>query len=152
MATVSFGAHIEEWVRDVEGAMEAVFRESVSDLVGEMNELVTRLVYNGAVSPSGYIRTGFLRASLVASTTAMPALTRSNPGGSFPVAPDQIEAVISGADLGTTIYLGYTAEYGAYVHYGANGRQPRPWVTMAAQRWSMIVDAKVAELKAKLGL
>jgi hypothetical protein len=40
----------------------------------------------------------------------------------------------------------------AFVHYGAQGRAPRPWVTMIAQRWEMIVAEKAAEVKSRLGL
>lgn len=135
----SFSAQVGEWAAKVEGALEAVFRESAQELVTEMQALVP-------------IDTGFLRASLQASKTAMPVLSLANPGGTF--APDngQIELVIAGSEIGETIYLGYTANYGAYVHYGANGRPPRPWVDMVAQRWNDIVQAKANEVKSRLGL
>lgn len=135
----SFSAQIEAWAHKVEGAVEAVFRESVQELVSQMQALVP-------------VDTGFLRASLRASTTAMPVLSLNNPGGSFQPDNGQIELVIMAADVGETIYLGYTAKYGAYVHYGAGGRPPRPWVDMVAQRWQSIVSDKTKELKARLGL
>jgi len=135
----SFTAQIEAWAAKVEGAFEAIFRESVQELVSQMQALVP-------------VDTGFLRASLQASTTQMPALTLSNPGGSFTPDFGQIELVIMSADIGDTIYLGYTANYGAYVHYGARGRPPRPWIDIVVQRWQAIVDAKAAALKARLGL
>lgn len=53
--------------------------------------------------------------------------------------------VINRADLGDTIYLGYTANYAAYVYYGARGNAPRPWVTMVAQRWTAIVADEAAD-------
>lgn len=59
--------------------------------------------------------------------------------------------VINSADLGDTIYLGYTANYAAFVHFGAQGRAPRPWVTTVAQRWEMIVAEKACEVKRRLG-
>lgn len=135
----SFSAQIDAWAHRVEGAVEAVFRESVQELVSQMQQLVP-------------IDTGFLRASLRASTSAMPVLSLDNPGGSHSPDPGQIELVIMAADVGETIYLGYTAKYGAYVHYGAGGRPPRPWVDMVAQRWQGIVADKAAELKSRLGL
>lgn len=148
----SFEAQVEEWVHKVEGALEAVFRESAQALASEMDLLLEQTVYAQPVSSSGYQRTGFLRASLVASTTAMPLLSRENPGA--PVPPDlgPTMLVINGADLGETLYLGYTANYAAYVHYSANGESGRPWVTMAAQRWQQIVATKAAEIKSRLGL
>jgi hypothetical protein len=151
MANLTFSAAVAEWTRKVDGALEAVFRESVNELVAELNAEVTRLVYDQPIAPSGYVRTGFLRASLSASKASMPLASRDNPGGAF-AADDAIVAVIQGAELGETIYLGYTAEYSGIVHYGGNGRQPRPWVSLVAQRWDSIVSAKASELKTKLGL
>lgn len=139
MANLSFAATVEAWAHKVDGAIEAVFRESVQELVAQVQALVP-------------VDTGFLRASLVASNSAMPVLSLDNPGGSFTPDHGQIELVIAATDIGETIYLGYTAKYGAYVHYGAGGRPPRPWVDMVAQRWQAIVAEKTAELKSRLGL
>jgi hypothetical protein len=135
----SFSAVVGDWARRVVGALDVVFRESVQELVTQLNALVP-------------VDTGFLRASLRASTTAMPVLSLDNPGGAFIADAGEIMLVIAGADIGDTIYLGYTANYGAYVHYGANGRPGRPWVDMVAQRWPQIVATKAAEVKARLGL
>ncbi|WP_379069555.1 HK97 gp10 family phage protein [Mesorhizobium sp. UC22_110] len=135
----SFAAQVGSWATKVEGALEAVFKESAQELVSQLNELAP-------------VDTGFLRASLMASITAMPQMTRANPGAAGPADLGDIVLVIAGADLGDTIYLGYTANYAAYVHYGARGNAPRPWVTMVAQRWIAIVEAKAAEVKARLGL
>lgn len=136
----SFAATVGAWCERVPNALEVVFKESAQELVSELNKLV----------PVG--GTGFLRASLMASTTAMPQLTRANSGVSVPADLGDIVLVINGADLGDTIYLGYTANYAAHVHYGARGNAARPWVTMVAQRWESIVAAKAAEVKARLGL
>ncbi|WP_309086394.1 HK97 gp10 family phage protein [Chelativorans sp.] len=135
----SFSAQVDDWVFRVEGAIEAVFREAVQELVSQMQALVP-------------VDTGFLRASLRASTAAMPVLSLDNPGGTFTPDYGQIELVIMAADVGETIYLGYTAKYGAYVHYGAGGRPPRPWVDMVVQRWQAIVADKAREIKSRLGL
>lgn len=135
----SFAAAVGDWAHAVEGALEAIFKESVQELVSQLNALVP-------------VDTGFLRASLRASTSAMPVLSLSNPGGVHSIDAGQIELVIMGADIGDTIYLGYTANYGAHVHYGANGRPGRPWVDMVAQRWAQIVAAKAVEVKTRLGL
>ncbi|GAA2867457.1 hypothetical protein GGQ99_001291 [Aminobacter niigataensis] len=136
----SFAATVGQWAQKVDGALEAVFKEAAQELVSQLNQLV----------PVG--ETGFLRSSLMASTTAMPSLTRANPGISVPGDLGDILLVINSADLGDTIYLGYTADYAAFVHFGAQGRSPRPWVTMVAQRWETIVAEKAGEVKRRLGL
>ncbi len=135
-----FAASVAEWAEKVKEAGQLIFQEAAQEVVAELNALVP-------------VDTGFLRASLVASTTAMPSLTRPNPGGES-YAPDMGEIVlaIAGADIGDTIYLGYTASYGAHVHYGANGRAGRPWVAMVAQRWPIIVQGVAERVKARLGL
>lgn len=138
--TDTFAAQVGDWARKVEGAFDVVFKEAAQEVVSELNTLVP-------------VDTGFLRASLMASTTEMPRLSVDNPG--VPVAaPDfgQIELVIAGAEAGDVIYLGYSARYGLYVHAGANGRPGRPWVAMVAQRWQAIVSAKAAEVRSRLGL
>ena len=136
----SFGAQVGDWVEAVKGAHEAIFRESVQRLVTELNTLV----------PVG--ETAFLRSSLQASTSAMPQLDRANPGSPDPDFFASIELVIAGADVGQTIYLGYTANYGGFVHYGTSRMAGRPWVTMAAQRWPQIVAEVEAETLSRLGL
>ncbi|WP_181175716.1 HK97 gp10 family phage protein [Mesorhizobium sp. B2-3-4] len=147
----SFAAQVGDWCAKVPVALEIVFKEAAQELVSQMDQLVADEIYDTPPAP-GYKRTGFLRASLMASTTAMPTLSRNNPGVPVPADLGDVILVINGADLGDTVYLGYTANYAAFVHYGAQGRTPRPWVTMVAQRWVMIVEAKAAEVKRRLGL
>lgn len=134
----TFQAVVGGWAQDVLGAVETIFKESCQELVTQLNALVP-------------VDTGFLRNSLRASTTAMPVLSLAN-NGQVNIPAGEIMLVIAGADIGDTIYLGYTANYGAFVHYGANGQPGRPWVDMVAQRWASIVAAKSAEVKSRLGL
>lgn len=82
----------------------------------------------------------------------MPQMTRANPGTSAPADLGDIVLVIAGAEIGDTIFLGYTSNYAAFVHAGAGSRTPRPWVTMVARRWEMIVAEKAAEVKRRLGI
>lgn len=136
----TFEAQVAEWARKVEGAVEAIFKEACQELVSELNTLVP-------------IDTGFLRSSLMASTSSMPIASQDNPGaGSFTPDMGTIELVIAGAEAGDVLYLGYGARYGAYVHFGANGRPGRPWVSMVAQRWPQIVVTVSARVSARLGL
>lgn len=150
--TGSFAATIGQWAQRVPEAIEAVFKNSAQRLVKEMDAELTRQVYDAPPAPSGYQRTGFLRASLVASTEAMPKLVRDNPGVEVSADMGPVILVINGWEGDETIYLGYTAKYGAQVHMGAKGTVPKPWVTLAAQRWQLIVKEEAAKVKAAFGL
>lgn len=147
----SFAATVGQWAVKVDGALEVVFKESAQELVSQMDKLLADMVYDQP-SSENYRRTGFLRASLMASREAMPRLYQDNPGASVPPDLQQVILLINSADIGDTIYLGYTANYAAYVHYGAKGAAPRPWVTLIAQRWEEIVAAKAKEVKQRLKL
>ncbi len=151
MANQTFATAIEGWARRVKEAEEAVFREASQELVEQLNQQITEMIYEAPESP-GYKRTGFLRASLMASTEAMPRLERDNPG--LPVGADagDVILVIAGAELGQTIFLGYTAKYGAMVARGTSKMAPRPWVDLVAQRWPEIVSTVAARVKQRFGL
>lgn len=148
----TFAATVEGWVKNVQGAFEEIWKEAAQELVIQMQDLLQQYVYDGPVSESGYRRTGFLLASLVASKDAMPRLHRENPGVAASFDPGPVMLVINDAEIGETIYLGYTANYGAFVHFGARGNAGRPWVDMVAQRWPLLVHAAVAEVKKRRGL
>ena len=147
MATVSFSAAIGDFAKKVPEAVEAVFRQSAHDLAKQLETMI----YETPASPN-YKRTRFLQASLVASNTQMPRANLTNPGTT--VTPDfgQIELVISDAEMGETLYLGYTAEYGPYVHSGTENMPARPWVTLVAQRWQEIVSRNARKVKQAFGL
>ncbi|WP_354345048.1 HK97 gp10 family phage protein [Phyllobacterium ifriqiyense] len=148
MAKLSFSAQVAAFAEKIPGACEAVFKESVQEVVSEMQT---------PIGAGGRMRvdTGFLRASLMASTAAMPSINPSKEptaGGSYSYDQGDIEAVILGADVADTLYFGYTASYAAHREYGVEGQVPDAFVRSAAQRWNTIVEAKAKELKSRLGL
>lgn len=147
----TFSAVIEGWTRRVKEAEEAVFKEAAQELVKQLNDQITEMVYDTPETPN-YRRTGFLRASLMASTEAMPQLIRDNPGAQVNADNGDVILVIAGAELGDTIYLGYTAKYGAMVALGTSKMAPRPWVDLVAQRWPEIVSTVAARVKQRFGL
>nr|WP_302795494.1 HK97 gp10 family phage protein [Shinella daejeonensis] len=151
VAKQTFAAQIGAWADKIPEAVEAIFKESAQELVKQLNDQITEMVYDTPETPN-YRRTGFLRASLVASTEAMPRLIRDNPGAAVNPDMGSVILVIAGAELGDTVFLGYTAAYGFFVHSGSNGRAPRPWVDLVAQRWPQIVAAKAAEVGKRFGL
>lgn len=146
MATLSFSAAVAQWADKVEGAVEAVFKEATQEVVEEMQK---------PVGQGGRMRvdTGFLRASLLAFSASMPAINASaKPIDGRTYTPGQVEAVIAGADIGDTLYFGYTAAYAVHREYGSNGQPADGIVRLSAQNSPIIVDRKAAELRARLGL
>lgn len=126
----SFSATISNWAKTTERAIAAVFKEAVQDLAIELNNEVGRQVYDRPPAPTYSRRSGFLRASLVASTDKMPELIRDNPGGEFSEDAHMpaVLLTIHGMDGDDDVlYLGYTSRYAAFVHYGARGVPPAPW-------------------------
>lgn len=147
----TFAAKVAEWAGKIPEATEAVFKGSAQELVRQLSDELERLIYETPESPN-YKRTKFLQASLVASTSEMPRARLDNPGR--PVQPEfgTIELVINDLEAGQVLYLGYTANYGPYVHYGTDGMPPRPWVTLVAQRWQQIVAEQAAIVRKRFGL
>jgi hypothetical protein len=143
---------IGPWCRNVPEAVQAVLQGSAQDLVTEMQAELDRLVYQAPPSPSGYQRTGFLRASLVASTSEMPQLVRDNDGQSVDWDDSGVTLVINGWDGGATLFVGYTARYGLAVAVGARGAVPKPWVQLTVQKWAEIVERRAATVRAAFGL
>jgi hypothetical protein len=148
MGKLSFSAQVAAFAEKIPGAVEAVFKESVQEIVSEMQ---TPVAAGGRMR----IDTGFLRSSLMASTASMPSINPNNKpvdGRSYAYDEGQIEAVILGSDINDTLFFGYTAAYAGHREYGSNGQTPDAFVRSAAQRWDAIVEAKARELKSRLGL
>lgn len=144
-AMSTFTAQLDAFVRKTKQKADYVFKESTMRVTEEMQKPVGA----GGNMP---IDTGFLRASLMASTAAMPSLLYDNPGGAIRggalgAHDNEVTLAILGAELGDTIYLGYTANYAGYVNYGAQGRPPRQFVDRAAQQWESIVAGVCSEVK-----
>lgn len=143
MAGSTFTAEVSSWVRDVQVVHEAVFRQSAQEVVEEM------LTPRGA-GGNMPVDTGFLRASLMASTANMPVMredARPVEGQSY--APSSaVSLVIAGAELGETIYLGFTAAYARRVNYLPGYL----FVEKAAQNWPAIVARVEVELVGRAGL
>ncbi len=144
MATsgLSFGAQVEAWVQETDQRMTAVFRDSTQELVSIMQEPVG----SGGNTP---VDTGFMRATVQASTSDMPSIDpRARPAsdaepGSYPYVSAPVSLVIAGAKLGQTIYVGYTAAYAAIQE------NRRGFVRLAALQWQSIVDRSIAKAKAR---
>lgn len=147
MTTLSFASQVSDWVKEAEGAVEAVWKQASQELV---NTAQTPRSAGGRMR----VDTGFLRASLMASTAAIPPInpTAKPVAGSFYAYPEQeVNAVIASAEIGQTLHFGWTASYAAYREYGALGQAPDAFVRTAAQRWPSIVEQVENNLAARLG-
>lgn len=110
MASLNFGAQVEDWVRQASGRLAAVFRESAQR---------TASLAQANLTP--HVDTGFLRASIRASTSEMPKLMPPPESGSAPArlpGGGDVTMTISTAQIGQTIYVGYTAFYAPFLEYG----------------------------------
>lgn len=148
MAKVSFSATIAEWAKKVPEAAEAVRNDAVQATVKEMQTLDRE---GGRMR----FRTGFLWASLMASTSAMPRIDpKAKPvdGQTYSYDAGTIEAVLLGADLKDTLYFGYTASYAAAREYGARGQAPDAFVRSAVQNWQNNVNASAKRVGKAFGL
>lgn len=121
--------------------MEAVWKESSQRTVSLAQSYVP-------------VDTGFLRASVRAAIDSMPPIeagSRPVDGGAYNYTGAQITGVISGAELGQTIFVGYTAGYAGFVEYGTSRMAPRAFVGRAAEQWSITVSQVAGELKGRAG-
>lgn len=148
MATtgLNFAAEVDDWTRETEDRITRVFRQSAQEVRDEM--LKTR-------KAGGRMRvdTGFLRASIRESTSEMPRIipgAQPKEGAKYP-APPPISMVIAGAALGSTVYLGFTANYAIPREYGSRGQAPDAFVRGAALLWPRIVARVIARAKALAG-
>lgn len=155
---LSFSTGVDAWVRETKARIEAVWKESTQRVVAEMQ----RPAEGGGNMP---VDTGYLRASLLASTDAPPDVREDAVGEKKkdykPLTDDEgltgnVAVIISGAQIGQTIYVCYTAAYARRIEYGFSGEDSlgrvynqagRGFVRLAAQRWPLIVEEVVNDLK-----
>lgn len=138
MATKSFSAEVDAWVKETKERIEAV-RKTAAQSVFE--EVVT--------GPAMRVDTGFLRASFTATLNQPLAIDPKKvpPKGagknSFPA--QDYTLAINGAKLGDVIYGTFTAAY-------ARPREHRDgFVRLAAQNWQQHVDRAARTIRGKVG-
>jgi len=146
MSQGKFTAEVEAFVAKSKERMDAVHRESAQRIVSVMQ---TPRAAGGNLR----VDTGFLRASLVATTTGILPPTTGKPDGpaAFSYIAGTINLVIAGADIKEPITVVYTANYARPREYGARGQPGDRWVSLAAQQWQRVVSEVVAEVKTRTG-
>jgi hypothetical protein len=138
--STTFSAQVSDWVRKTEQRMTAVFRQSAQEVILDMQNRTP-------------VDTGFARASVVVSTSAMPSIDpnkHGEEGGNYPPNTEEIGLAIVGAVIGQTIYAGYTAAYALALEYGHSKQAPNGMVRLAAQRWPQIVREVSARAQARV--
>ncbi|MGR9149601.1 hypothetical protein ACU8MT_09070 [Rhizobium leguminosarum] len=149
MATenLSFAAQVSEWAKEEIERTEAVFHTAAQTVA---NEVRTPVAEGGRMP----LKTGNLRRSLMASTADMPRIRE----GKTTFSDSGIEMVIAGAELGSTIYLGFQAAYAARMNYGfvgtdslgrAYNQTGYGFVDAVSQRWPEIVAAAEATVRGR---
>lgn len=142
----SFSEKVDQWVKETEQRMTAVWRQSIDDLADHMN--TTR--DNGGRLPK---LTGNLMRSLLASTSAMP----STGGPDAKYSGQDVGLVTAGLRLDQTVWLGYQAIYARRLNYGFVGEDSlgrnynqagAHFVEGAIAEWPSIVARAVAKIKA----
>jgi hypothetical protein len=137
----AFHRQVLGWNRKVYKKRDEVFQLAFMRLADEMQ----------AACPKD---THFLMSSLEVSKSGTPRMSRPNPQpdaapGTFSWDRGSLVGVVENSKYGEKLFLGYTAEYAAYVHDGHGNTHPRPWVMLVAQRWREIVRQVGAEVRAR---
>lgn len=153
---VGFARQVREFATKVPRIFEYVWKESAKDVVFEMQRQRNGKFHVGGGSGNMPVWTEFLRASLLASTSHMPAMipghrpaTKWTP---YDYNPAPIHAVIDSAKIGETLYFGYTADYAAYQNYGTSKFQGRRFRDLAVQKWPTIVAKNASKARQMFGM
>ncbi len=175
----TFAAQVSEWAQKEEQRLEAVFHTAAEMIAHEVTEPgpsvastksaiakglgskgrgKNRKQVQGPVNRSGTGRlpvdTGNLRRSFMASSTAMPTIKAAD----TEFAEADISLVIGGAALGSTIFMGFQAEYAMRLEYGFVGTDSAGrlfnqsgygFLHAAIQRWPQIVQAAEAKVRGR---
>lgn len=137
---LNFAAQVDDWVKATDLRMLAVFRESA--------QRVASIAANGVP-----VDTGFARASVRASLEEMPQIvtgSKGEEGQTYPADFGQITTVIANAQLGQTVYVGWTASYVLALEYGHSKQAPAGFVRLAAAQWQTVVSEVTQEAKARV--
>ena len=141
-----FADTVDQWTKETEQRMTAVWRQSIDDLADTMN----RTRANGGRLPH---LTGNLMRSLLASTSAMPSTGAPN----AKYIGQDVGLVTAGLQLDQTVWLGYQANYARRLNYGFVGQDSlgrtynqagAHFVEGAIAEWPNIVLMAVSKIKA----
>lgn len=135
-----FSATVTGWCAEKKTRMVAVRNESIQRFVEVMQ---TPVEYGGNMP----VKSGFLRASLVAEVGLGSFAARPKPDGDgvYSYESSAINLVIDGAGVSEPVTVAYTAVYARAANYGGENRPARQFAGLAVQRWPQIVAEVAAE-------
>ncbi len=144
---MDFATHVDQWTKDSERRLLAVFQRSVELLAEELGKAQG----NGGRTPK---LTGNLIRSILAQIGSMPS--QGGPGAQF--AGSDVGLVVAQAILGDSISIGFQANYARRLNYGFVGadslgrnynQSGAGFVEGAAAKWPQIVAQAAAEVRAQ---
>lgn len=139
VSNLNFGAKVDDWTKQTEARLTAVFREST--------QRVASIASNGVP-----VDTGFAQYAVQASLTEMPEIIKGSKGAdgaTYAFDFNQIALTIAGAEIGDTVYVGWTAGYILPLEYGHSKQAPSGFVRLAAEQWQVIVNGVVQDAKSR---
>lgn len=169
--SMSFAAEVDRIIVNTEKRLDLVMKQSVMNAINEMQTVGPSVASTKAAIAKGLggagrgknykpiqgpvtaqgkggrmrVDTGFLRATGQVSLNGMPTGPNRKPKdaapNSFRWESSGMQATIKGAELGATIFWGWTASYAPY-REAYDG-----FMYSVLQRWQQIVDGVVAEAK-----
>lgn len=141
----SFTAQLDEAIRNIEGGLEYVMRQSISDVMVGAQTTQVGITQGATTFEEGKIPVG-LTAELVNSLTV--------DGGAS--GPDAYVTAIAGMEIGDNLKFAWTAPYARRIEMGFTGEDSlgrsykvpgRFFVLRNAEKFSEYVDKYTAELK-----
>lgn len=154
VSNVSFSSTVQDWVRETERRMIAVFRTSASMVIEQMQLTDTE----GGLNRKDL---GHHLASLQVGINTPPqdAIQKAPDTPARPFAIGAVDATIAGAELGDTVVASYGMAYSLRLEYGFEGtdslgreysQKPYAFVRTAAQNWPQIVEQATELAKARV--
>lgn len=142
VSNLDFSAKIDAWTQATKERTLAVFHGATQELVSKAQARIP-------------VDTGFARASIRGSLEAMPpidpaAKKPSTGKNSVPYDSSEIVLTIANAQLGQTVFIGWTANYVQYLEWGHSQQAPSGFVGITAMEWPQIVTNEIVKAKASV--
>tara|TARA_R110002049_G_scaffold281333_1_gene460860 strand:+ start:21964 stop:22371 length:408 start_codon:yes stop_codon:yes gene_type:complete len=134
---MAFSLQVRKYTANYRRRANAVFKQSVQDVAQHASVPVAQ---GGRMR----VKTGFLRNSIRGAIGSLPSGPSQRGGVSNNNAVEDVTLVIAGAEIGDTVYVGWTANY-------ARPREYRDgFLASAAQKWPDFVDKNAARARREI--